>query len=163
MKRFMILLTMLLLMVLSSPMVYSKTSKPFGGDAGNATQSSKKRAVEGSLTEEFSFWIKDFKFDHQGLNNNLNISVSFRYVPGIANSDYPDFRLLAKEVETLLTNYPNEEDYWEIVNKKLTAQLMNKFAALASITIEIKIDASSSIPYVRSSRVTRERSNRKRS
>jgi len=53
-----------------------------------------------TLTEEFSFAIGDFKMDHQGENNNLNISISYRYVANIAKSDYPDFRLLAKDVET---------------------------------------------------------------
>src|SRR3954465_3323223 len=58
--------------------------------------------------EEFSFLIKDFKVDHQTERNNLNISISYRYVANVANSEYPDFRWLAKDVETLLTNYPND-------------------------------------------------------
>ncbi|MEN3329251.1 MAG: hypothetical protein V7638_4058 [Acidobacteriota bacterium] len=107
--------------------------------------------------EEFSFLMKDFKIDHQGETNNLNISISYRYLPNIAKSDYPDFRLLAKDVETLLTNYPNEDDYWEIVNKQLTALLLKKYPALMSVTCELKVDPSRIVPYTRSSRVTRER------
>lgn len=101
--------------------------------------------------------MKDFKIDHQGETNNLNISISYRYLPNIAKSDYPDFRLLAKDVETLLTNYPNEDDYWEIVNKQLTALLLKKYPALMSVTCELKVDPSRIVPYTRSSRVTRER------
>jgi hypothetical protein len=33
----------------------------------------------GVLVEQFSFLIKDFKIDHQGENNNLNITISYRY------------------------------------------------------------------------------------
>ena len=109
------------------------------------------------LSEEFSFLIKDFKINHQGEANTLNISITYRYVVNIANSDYPDFRWLAKDVETLLGNYPNKTDYWEIVNKQITALLMKKYPALASVTCEMTVDPSANVPYTRSSRVTRNR------
>ena len=119
-----------------------------------------------SLVEEFSFQIKDFKMDHQTQTNNLNISISFRYIPNIQKSQYPDFRSLAKDVETLLGNYPNKDDYWEIVNKRITSLLLNKYPSITSVTCELRVDPSSLIPYMRSSRVTRARaaikSNRKR-
>jgi hypothetical protein len=115
---------------------------------------------QSSLIEEFSFQIKDFKMDHQTQTNNLNITISYRYIANIKKSDYPDFRWLAKDVETLLSNYPNKDDYWEIVNKQITSLLLNKYKGITSVTCEIKVDPSSLIPYVRSSRVTRYRSKR---
>ena len=114
-------------------------------------------AYSQSLTEEFSFQIKDFKMDHQTQTNNLNISISYRYIANIQKPDYPDFRWLAKDVETLLSNYPNKDDYWEIVNKQITSMLLNKYRGLTSVTCEIKVDPSSLIPYTRTSRVTRSR------
>lgn len=114
-------------------------------------------AYSQSLTEEFSFQIKDFKMDHQTQTNNLNISISYRYIANIQKPDYPDFRWLAKDVETLLSNYPNKDDYWEIVNKQITSMLLNKYRGLTSVTCEIKVDQSSLIPYTRTSRVTRTR------
>ncbi len=116
-----------------------------------------KQQNGGLRSEEFSFLIKDFKIDHQGETNTMNISISYRYLVKIANSDYPDFRWLAKDVETLLSNYPNKTDYWEIVNKQLTSLLMKKYPALASITCEITVDPSRQVPYTRTSRVTRNR------
>lgn len=137
--------------VVSLPVVYSQTV---------ATPRN------GSLVEEFSFSLKDFKIDHQGETNNLSVSISYRYMANITKSEYPDFRWLAKDVETLLTNYPNEDDYWEIVNKEVTSLLLKKYSALTSVTCELKVDPSRNVPYSRSSRVTRERSatkaNRKR-
>jgi hypothetical protein len=109
------------------------------------------------LSEAFSFLIKDFKIDHQGETNTLNISISYRYVVNIANSDYPDFRWLAKDVETLLGNYPNKTGYWEIVNKQITSLLMKKYPALASVTCEMTVDPSRQVPYTRLSRATRNR------
>jgi hypothetical protein len=123
-------------------------------------------AYSQSPVEEFSFLIKDFKMDHQTQANNLNISISFRYKTNIQKSEYPDFRWLAKDVETLLANYPNKDDYWEIVNKQITLLLLNKYPGIASVTSDLKVDPSNLIPYTRSSRVTRERAvtkaNRKR-
>lgn len=114
-------------------------------------------AYSQSLVEEFSFAIKDFKMDHQTQTNNLNISISYRYVANIRKSDYPDFRWLAKDVESLLSNYPNKDDYWEIVNKQITSLLLNKYPGITSVTCDLKVDPSSLVPYTRSSRVTRER------
>jgi hypothetical protein len=114
-------------------------------------------AYSQSPVEEFSFAIKDFKMDHQTQTNNLNITISYRYIANIQKSDYPDFRWLAKDVESLLANYPNKDDYWEIVNKQITLTLLNKYAGIASVTCDLKVDPSSLVPYTRSSRVTRQR------
>jgi hypothetical protein len=152
------LLGVTLLVTASMLVVHAQSEKNLSASAMPAVQRShQKQNVANSLTEEFSFWIKDFKVDHQALTNNLNMAVTVRYVPNIANSEYPDFRLLTKDVESFLTNYPNEEDYWEIVNKKLTAEILNKYLVLTSVTIEIKLDPSAPSPYARSSRATRER------
>src|SRR5215207_6613386 len=119
-----------------------------------AHSQSLKQQNEGRLVEEFSFLIKDFRMDHQTQTNNLNISISYRYIVNIRKSEYPDFRRLAKDVETLLANYPNKDDYWEIVNKQITALLLNKYPGITSVTSDLKVDSSSLIPYTRSSRVT---------
>lgn len=144
-------IVILVFLVVISPVVYSQTAST---------------PRNGLLVEEFSFSLKDFKIDHQGENNTLNISISYRYVANITNAEYPDFRRLAKDVETLLTNYPNEDDYWEIVNKEVTSLLLKKYPALIGVTCELKVDPSRNVPYSRSSRVTRERrttlSNQKR-
>ena len=108
------------------------------------------------LVEEFSFSIKDFKVDHQG-QNNLNISVKYSYRANMAVSDYPDFRLIAKDIEMFLTNYPNETDYWEIVNKKITALILKKYSTLVSVTSQIEVSPTPAIPYLRSSITTRRR------
>ncbi|HYV10973.1 MAG TPA: hypothetical protein VE980_08765 [Pyrinomonadaceae bacterium] len=118
-------------------------------------------AYSQALVEEFSFEIKDFKMDHQTQTNNLNISISYRYIANIQKSQYPDFRWLAKDVENLLSNYPNKDDYWEIVNKQVTSMLLNKYPGIMSVTCEMKVDPSSLIPYTRSSRVTRYRTTSK--
>ena len=128
------------IIVESAPQVEARQARPQGNH----------------LVEEFSFSIKDFKVDHQG-QNKLNISVKYTYRANMAVSDYPDFRLIAKDIETFLTNYPNETDYWEIVNKKLTASILEKYSTLVSVTSQIEVSPTPTIPYLRSSITTRRR------
>lgn len=123
----------------------------------------KQTRVQGNhLVEEFSFLIKDFKVDHQG-QNNLNISVKYRYKANMAVSDYPDFRLIAKDIETFLANYPNETDYWEIVNKKITGLILEKYSPLITVTSQIEVSPTPTVPYLRSSITTSSRIAHRRS
>ena len=104
--------------------------------------------------------IEDFKINHQSEVNNLNIKIRYRYENGIAESEYPDFRVILKDIEDSLNNYPNKTDYWEILNKKLTLMLLKKYPMLASITSEIQVSPSQKVGYSRSSTVVRNRSKR---
>ena len=126
----------------------------------NTTVEKTQRVVRNQLVEEFSFLIKDFKVDHQG-KSLLNIMVKYRYRPNIQLKEYPDFRWLAKDIENLLTHYPDETDYWEIVNKKIPALLLEKYPALATVTSQIDVSPSQDVPYFRTSTVTRTRASRK--
>lgn len=111
-----------------------------------------------ALTEEFSFAIKDFKMDHQGEIQNLNLRILIRYVAGTDETRYPDFRLIAKDIEELLPKYPNKNDYWEVVNKRLTDLVLKKYSSVNRIVSEIEVSPSTVVPYLRSSIVTRGRS-----
>ena len=107
--------------------------------------------------EEFSFLIKDFKINHQSEINNLNITVRYRYVNNISNAQYPDFTSIAKDIEEFLSHYPNEKDYWEILNKKLTLMVLEKYSSIVKVTSEMQVSPSSLDPYLRSSITTRNR------
>ena len=108
-----------------------------------------------ALTEEFSFLMQDFKITHQSEDNILNIKVRFCYENGISDSKYPDFRAILNDIQDFLTNYPNEADYWEIVNKNLTLMVLKKYPVLSSVTSEIQVSPSRLTPYKRSSITTR--------
>ena len=108
------------------------------------------------VREQFEFEIRDFKVSHQG-GNVLTLKVRYDYRAGLRAANYPDFRELAKACEEFLRTYPNNTDFWEILNLKLTARLLRDFPALASITIEIRVAADDHDPYFRASTVTRTR------
>jgi hypothetical protein len=119
--------------------------------------------------EGWSFKLDNYAIKHQG-KAVLNLKVSYRYKNGIGKSklmNYPDFIPIYKFIDYFLINYPNETDYWEILNKKLVESLLTKpiptpygikyklADILDSLTIEIDVKAASSdINIPRSSIVT---------
>jgi len=107
--------------------------------------------------ESFYFLMGDYKMEHQGEVNTLNIKVSYEYNAGIADNQYPDFIPIRKDVDRFLTNYPNETTFWEIVNKELTAMILKTYPALASVTCEIQVTPSAKYQFTRGSIVTRHR------
>ena len=108
----------------------------------------------GRVVERFEFELRDRAVAHQG-GNTLNLKVTYLYQPRLKLADYPDFTQLVRACEEFFANYPNRTDFWEILNLKLTRLLLAKFPALASITIEIHVAPTASIPYPRTSTVTR--------
>lgn len=111
-----------------------------------------------SLTEGFTFLIQDFRFHHQSELNTLNIKVQYAYKARIQESEYPDFTLILNDIKNFLENYPDEEAYWEILNKEVTLMVLQKYPVLSSITSEMQVSPSAMIPFLRSSIVTRQRS-----
>jgi hypothetical protein len=62
--------------------------------------------------------------------------------------------LIAKDIESFLSNYPNKTDYWETINKKLTKMVIAKYPEIYSVTSEMQVSPSTHDPYTRSSIVT---------
>ncbi len=120
--------------------------------AGRAEPTAKSAALQ----EGFAFELRDLSVPLQG-GNSLTVSVQYGYRDGIRTEEYPDFRLLARACEDFFANYPDKKAYWEVLNKELTALLLERFPALKHITVEIRVAPTSAIPYARSSRVTRSR------
>lgn len=111
--------------------------------------------------ESFGFELKSYPMEHQEWAMS-DISISYRYVdnPKLDPNIYPDFVPIAKKVDQFLKNYPNETDYWEIVNKKLTQFLLNEYPTLSSVRVEIDVQSGSGDEfYPRSSIVTLTRLN----
>ncbi len=112
------------------------------------------RSRSGQLKENGNFSLKDYAINHQGLNK-LNIDIGYQYKPEITPNEYPDFRQIYNSVDNFLTKYPKENDFWEVVNKNLTQNILNENPALAAIDININVLPSQNLPYNRTSKVTR--------
>ena len=112
------------------------------------------RSRSGQLKEDGNFSLEDYAINHQGVNK-INIDIGYQYKPEITPNEYPDFRQIYNSVDNFLTNYPNENDFWEIVNKNLTQNILNENPTWAAIDININVLPSQSLPYNRTSKVTR--------
>lgn len=101
--------------------------------------------------EVFAFESLPTPTKHQG-GAVLNIKVFYRYTPEAINTNnYPDVRLVDKQMNLFLANLPNGTDYWEILNKNLVHYLLDKFPELASLRIEIKVSPTPDEAFSRSS------------
>ncbi|MEP6518986.1 Vgb family protein [Microcoleus vaginatus] len=109
---------------------------------------------QGKITEDWNFSVKDYAINHQGLNT-LNLDVNYQYKPGIAPNEYPDFGPIYNSIDNFLTTYPNETDFWEIVNKNLTQNILTENPALAAIKIDLNVLPTQNVPYNQTSKVTR--------
>ena len=123
----------------------------------------------GNLDEIFSFQILDYAIEHQG-ESIIDLSVELDLIEGIGEEDsfeYPDFIPIRDYITDFLVEYPNESDFWEILNKNLVTSLLrepipttfgieyNLDEVLDAITVEIDVQpGSSGIDTPRSSTVT---------
>ena len=119
--------------------------------------SSSARSKSAPPVEGFYFLMNDYKMEHQGEANTLNIKVSYEYNANLADHQYPDFIPIRKDADVFLREYPNETTFWEIVNKQLTAMILKKYPAIVSVTCEIQVTPSPKYPFTRGSIITRHR------
>ena len=121
------------------------------------------------LDESWSFALEDYAIEHQG-QSLIDLIVSYDYVDGIGTEDpfeYPEFLQIFNFIETFLTEYPNETDFWEILNKNLVTDLLSEpiptvfgfdyelAEVLDTLTVDIDVQpGSSDIDVPRSSTVT---------
>jgi hypothetical protein len=68
--------------------------------------------------------------------------------------EYPDFVPIYTSIDNFLTNYPNETDFWEILNKSLTQQVLAKNPNLNSLQINLEVLPTNRLPYNRASIVS---------
>src|SRR4028118_1470938 len=127
------------------------------GDSGGGPELTQSRTSSLLPSEKLAFNFKDYTIDHQGLNT-LNIKVDCGLKPGITQNEYPDFVPIYKSIDNFLVNYPNETDYWEIVNTNLTEKVLDENPVLTNISIQLEVVPTDRLPYERTSTVYRSRS-----
>lgn len=89
---------------------------------------------------------------HQGMVSHIKLSLEY----GLKYGNHGlDNELLMRDVAELLMNYPEEYDYWEVVNLSITQSLLEKHSQLEYITLELEILPRERVPYHCISTVTR--------
>ncbi|MGL5873619.1 MAG: hypothetical protein ACRC2R_14830 [Xenococcaceae cyanobacterium] len=125
-------------------------------ESSSVVTSKQANAVE--LQEGWKFAFENYAIEHQG-NSVVDINVSYDYADGLGAKDptqYPDFVPIYNFINDFLIKYPNETDFWEIVNKNLVTTLLtqpiptpygveyNLNKSLDSLTIEMNVKPGSS-------------------
>jgi hypothetical protein len=106
-----------------------------------------------SHQETFAFQVPTYAIQHMG-GAILNIKLAYRLTPeAIAKNDYPDFMPITKEIDHYLTQYPNETDYWEIVNKNLVQHLLSTYPQMSSLNLELGVMPTPKASFARFSTV----------
>jgi len=104
-----------------------------------------------SRKKSLPFKFQSYAIQHQG-GAILNIKVAYRLTPeAIAQNAYPDFVPIRKDLDKFFVNYPNETDFWEIVNKKLVQFLLDKYPQMSSLSVELDVMPTPQEPFPRSS------------
>ena len=126
--------------------------------------------------ETFSFSIEDYYIEHQGTAIlDVDVTLDFKKSKGQRQpEDYYEFQQIIHYIDNYLVDYPNETDYWEILNTNLATSLITdkiptawdtkyKLAkSVAELTVDIAVQAGSGgAGYTRTSSVTVQAANKK--
>jgi len=104
-----------------------------------------------SITHSFS--ITEYAIQHQG-DNHLNISVTFSDQEMDLTKEANLIEAIHRQINNFLTNYPNESDFWEILNQKLVRTVFTSHPIMSSITIKLEVLPTEKFPNIRTTTVT---------
>ena len=90
--------------------------------------------------ETFGFAMKNYEIQHQA-HVIINIYVDYRFfeIEEIDPNNYPDVIPIIQQIDKFLTSYPNETDYWEIVNRNLVTYLLEENTDFTSIRVKLEL------------------------
>ena len=101
-----------------------------------------------------SFTLKNYSIEHQG-KNTLDIRVNYWQKENKKYATIFQEQALVRQIDQLIFNYPNETDFWEIINCQLTKKLLDQNPNLSAISMTINVYPNQAFPYYRASTVTR--------
>jgi hypothetical protein len=121
------------------------------------------------LDKGWQFSFDNYAIEHQG-NATIDLLVRCNYKKWMRSTGllkYPESMQIYNYIDNYLKTYPNETDFWEILNKNLVSDLLTQAIPTAfgidyqladvvdSLTVEIDVlQGASDIPIPRSSVVT---------
>jgi len=98
-----------------------------------------------NLYSQMELSINRYIINHRFGLHALTINIEMDGIP-IASEDK-----ITKEIKDFLANYPNQEDYWEIVNKNLVVFLSKLYPNQKKIQTILAIEPDSTKPFSRKS------------
>jgi hypothetical protein len=120
--------------------------------------------------ESWVFSLDDYAVQHQGVHV-IDLDISYDYRPGLGLTnpfEYPNFVPIANFVNDFILSYPNETDFWEILNRKLVGALLTEAIPtpygsdyrlgemVDDLAITLTVHPYTAIPYSRASTVAQD-------
>lgn len=100
-----------------------------------------------------SFAMAEYPIEHQG-NNYLNISVIFTEQNLDLIKESNKMNEIHLQINDFLLNYPNESDYWEVLNQNLVKDIFASHPQMSSMTIKLEVLPNEKSPNSRTTTVT---------
>ena len=107
-----------------------------------------------SSMRDWSFAFENYPMNHQWMANTLNIAVRYTLKPNASSHNAPDFTTIFNQITRSLAHHP-QDDYWEIVNRKLTEVILQENSALEAVTIRLQVQPRAKIPFPCTTTATR--------
>lgn len=107
-----------------------------------------------STEKHWNFAIDHYRMQHHHGLQTLNITVD---CTADAIDFSPKLSAINGEISQFLSRYPNEDDYWEIINRELAKTILHNHPELSSISITLEVLPTARLPYTRASIVSQSR------
>lgn len=106
------------------------------------------RAGADAAKRDFMFQVAGYETANQG-GQTMNIFVHYRYEPGIATEDIPNYIDLRTQVLDFLNEVDaSQNPYWETLNQEICTQLKDDFPLEAiSCQLQVLSDDRPGLPY----------------
>ena len=92
------------------------------------------------VIQEFQFAVLDHPTTRQ-FGRSINLFIRYRYLEGLAASDYPDYRAMRQSALEFFRVRPAEPaiEYWEVLNEGLVRELYVSFP-LAGVVSQLQVE-----------------------
>ncbi|PZV11637.1 MAG: hypothetical protein DCF22_14065 [Leptolyngbya sp.] len=134
--------------------IMSVCSQPIRAVASEPEVDDRVEETPQSSMRDWSFAFENYPMNHQWMANTLNIAVRYTLKPNASSRNAPDFTTMFNQVTRSLAHHP-QDDYWEIVNRKLTDVILRENPALYSVTIRLQVQPRTKVPFTCTTTVTR--------
>lgn len=111
-------------------------------------------AEQATRTGNQGFWVSGYALEHQHMANTINIAVDYTLKDTIPALHKSNSTAWFNRITKFLIEYPNEDDFWEVVNRELTQTMLQEHPELRSLTISLEVLPRATIPYSCISTVT---------
>jgi hypothetical protein len=138
-------------LICSLPIVSQVSAEISEGVAIAAISEPQQSAV---AMQNWSFSVKGYAVEHQHMANTVNIAVKYSLKENQTAFKATNFTPLLNRITQFFAEYPNEDDYWEVVNRRLTEMILQEQPEMRSLTISLEVLPRATIPYTSISTVT---------